>query len=507
MILAAIYEPVFSQHSHGFRAGRSCHTALEEIRNTWTGVKWLIEVDVRGFFDNIDHDILLGLLARRIDDPVFIGLIGTMLKAGCMDDWKFERTYSGTPQGGVISPLLANIYLHELDLFMEEMQAGFDKGGKRRANPAYVARSNQIAVLRKKIDAIRAGGADEAEVRACLARIEAIKEDRRKLPSVDNMDPDFRRLRYCRYADDFLVGVIGSKADAVRIMADVQHFLAERLNLAVSPEKTGVRDASKGSPFLGFHVCAFTLRSAGTMAGRPKVGGGTRRVLRRPTRGNIKLWVPRDRVYAFCRRKKLGNLDKRNGRARPQFLDSSVAEIIIAYNSEFCGFANYYAIADGVKSSLDKLELVVLRSLLATVASRRRTSRRQALKYLKMGSDYGVTTVVRGEPRVHRMWKLKHLVVKTWDNPIVDTMTIGSRIAQSPNDLVTRLIAEECEACGDTEGPFEMHHPHRLKDKRRDQLTSWKQSARRRRTIVLCRKCHVAHHGGRMPGRMESRVH
>jgi RNA-directed DNA polymerase len=303
MILAAIYEPVFSQHSHGFRAGRSCHTALEEIRKTWTGAKWLIEVDVRGFFDNIDHDILLGLLARRIDDPVFIDLIGTMLKAGCMDEWKFERTYSGTPQGGVISPLLANIYLHELDLFMEEMRAGFDKGVKRRANPAYVAQTQQIAALRKEIDAIRADGADEAEVRACLARIEAINRERRKISSVDPMDPNFRRLRYCRYADDFLVGVIGNKADAVQIMADIQRFLADRLNLAVSPEKTGVRDASRGSPFLGFHVCAFTLRSPGTMAGRQKVGGGMRRILRRPTRGNIKLWVPRDRVYAFCRRK------------------------------------------------------------------------------------------------------------------------------------------------------------------------------------------------------------
>lgn len=507
MILAAIYEPVFSKHSHGFRAGRSCHTALEEIRKTWTGAKWLIEVDVRGFFDNIDHDVLLGLLARRIDDPVFIDLIGTMLKAGCMDEWKFERTYSGTPQGGVISPLLANIYLHELDLFMEEMRAGFDKGVKRRANPAYVAQTQQIAALRKKIDAIRADGADEAEARACLARIEAINRERRKIPSVDPMDPNFRRLRYCRYADDFLVGVIGSKAEAVRIMADIQHFLADRLNLAVSPEKTRVRDASRGSPFLGFHVCAFTLRSPGSMAGRQKVGGGMRRILRRPTRGNIKLWVPRNRVYAFCRRKKLGNLDMRNGRVRPQLMESSVAEIIVAYNSEFRGFANYYAIADGVKASLDKLELVMLRSLLATVACRKGWTRRRAEEYLRMGSDHGVTTVVRGEPRVHRVWKLKHLIVKTWDNPIVDTITIGSRLAQSPNDLVNRLSAEECEACGDTDGPFEMHHPHRLKDKRRGPLTPWVQSARRRRTIVLCHKCHVAHHGGRMPDRMESRVH
>lgn len=507
MILAAIYEPVFSKHSHGFRAGHSCHTALEEIRSTWTGVKWLIEVDVRGFFDNIDHDILLGLLARRIDDPRFIDLIGTMLKAGCIDDWKFERTYSGTPQGGVISPLLANIYLHELDQFMAEMRTGFDKGVKRRANLAYVSRSNKIAVLRKKIDAIRAKGADEATVRTLRERINALNQERRSYPSVDPMDPNFRRLRYCRYADDFLVGVIGSKADAVQIMADIQKFLADRLNLAVSPEKTGVRDAAKGSPFLGFHVCAFTLRSAGTMAGRPKAGGGTRRVLRRPTQGNIKLWVPMERVYAFCRRKKLGNLDKRIGWGRPQFLDSSIAEIIVAYSSEFRGFANYYAIADGVKASLDKLELVMLRSLLSTIAERRRTSRRRVMKALKMGADYGVTTMVRGEPRVQKVWKLKHLIVKTWDNPIVDTMTVGSRIAQSPNDLVTRLSAEECEACGDTNGPFEMHHPNRMKDKRRDKLTPWKQSARRRRTIALCRQCHVAHHGGRIPGRMESRVH
>jgi len=197
----------------------------------------------------------------------------------------------------------------------------------------------------------------------------------------------------------------------------------------------------------------------------------------------------------------------KNGRVRPQLMESSVAEIIVAYNSEFRGFANYYAIADGVKASLDKLELVMLRSLFATVACRRRSTRRQAEEYLKMGSDHGVTTLVRGEPRVHKVWKLKHLIVQAWGNPVIDAITVGSRIAQSANDLVTRLSAEECEACGDTDGPFEMHHPHRLKDKRDDQLTPWVQSARRRRTIVLCRKCHVAHHGGRMPSGMESRVH
>ncbi|WP_231565382.1 reverse transcriptase domain-containing protein [Sphingomonas sp. Ant H11] len=144
IVLAQIYDPVFSRHSHGFRTGRSCHTALEEIRNTWTGMKWLIEVDVRGFFDNIDHDILLRLLSKRIDDPRFIGLIEKMLKAGVMDDWTFERTYSGTPQGGVISPLLANIYLHELDEFMEEMRVASIREKRAGQIPpirVYLARS------------------------------------------------------------------------------------------------------------------------------------------------------------------------------------------------------------------------------------------------------------------------------------------------------------------------------------------------------------------------------
>jgi group II intron reverse transcriptase/maturase len=505
-ILAAIYEPVFSQRSHGFRPGRSCHTALEEIRNTWTGVKWLIEVDVRGFFDNIDHDILLRLLARRIDDHRFVGLIEQMLKAGCLDDWVYERTYSGTPQGGVVSPILANIYLHELDSFMAEVKAGFDRGATRRAHPGYAALTRRVLRLRREIDDLRARGADETEVRACLKRIKAVDKDRRTIPSVDPMDPDFRRLCYCRYADDFLIGIIGSKAEAQQAMATVQGFLSARLNLAVSPEKSGIKAASKGARFLGYHVCAFTLRSAGSMARRVRGDGRSLRVRRRPTRGGIKLWVPRERVYAFCRRKEYGNLDLCDGRSRPQFLDSSDAEIVLAFNSELRGVANYYAIADGVKSSLGRLELVVFRSVMATVASRHRKSASWAKKHLRLGSDYGVTCMVRGKPRVLTLWKLKHLELAPWYRAAVDNITVGSRLAQSRNDLITRLNARRCEACGDTDGPFEMHHVRALKDKQAEPFAVWKKSARQRKTTVLCRRCHIAIHAGRRASRAESRV-
>jgi len=507
ILLEAIFEPVFRPQSHGFRSGRSCHTALDEIRDTWTGMKWLIEVDIRGFFDAIHHTVLLKLLEKRIDDKRFLDVVKGMLDAGYLEDWVFGRTYSGTPQGGVVSPILANIYLHELDEFMETMRTEFDHGKKRSAYPPYSRLEWRIRRLRRKIDRLRANGADEAEVRPVLAEIKACQKERRKFPSVDPMDPGFRRLRYCRYADDFLIGIIGSKAEARQVLAVVERFLDASLHLAVSPEKTGIVAASKGARFLGYHVCAFTLRSPGTMVRRDRGNGRPPlRSRRRPTQGNIKLWVPRERVYEFCRAKRYGDLDLQNGWSRPQFLDSSDVEILLSFNSEFRGFANYYAIADGVKSSLDLLELVTFRSLLATLASRHRKSASWAKEYLKQGSDYGVTFMVRGEPRVVKLWRLKHLKVEPWRRAAVDSMTVGSRLAQSPNDLVARLNARECEACGDTTGSFEMHHVRRLKDMVDSPFTAWKRSSRQRKTMVLCHRCHVALHAGRTFSGTESRV-
>lgn len=506
-MLEAIYEPVFLYQSHGFRPGKSCHTALEAIRNTWTGCKWLIEVDVQGFFDNIDHGILLKLLERRIDDRKFVGLIEDMLKAGYLDDWVFERTYSGTPQGGIVSPLLANIYLHELDEFMDEMRASFDQGTRRTPHLHYLALNARIRRLRRKIDALRVEGADEAEIRDCLKRIKGIMQERRSIPAGDPMDPTFRRLRYCRYADDFLIGVIGSKAEARDVMAAVQTFLAERLNLAVSPEKSGVHAASRGASFLGFHVCTWTLPWSGPMAQRMARGGKTQRVRCRPSSDIVRLRVPREKVTAFCRRKGYGVLATQDGRHRPQFLDSSDVEIVMAFNSEFRGFADYYAIANGAKPSLGLLELVVFRSLVKTLAMRHRTKAWRVKSELKMGSDYGISYVVRGKPRTLKLWRLKHLKRAAWPSRAVDTITVGSRLAMSGNDVVARLNAGACEACGTTDGPFEVHHVRHLKDMQASPMTQRKRSARLRKTSVLCQPCHVALHTGRQSVRAESRVH
>ena len=128
MILEAIYEGQFQDCSHGFRPKRSCHTALNKIQKTFTGTKWFIEGDIKGFFDNINHEILIGILAERISDERFLRLIRKFLNAGYLEDWTFHNTFSGTPQGGIVSPILANIYLDRLDKFVMEYIKRFDVG-------------------------------------------------------------------------------------------------------------------------------------------------------------------------------------------------------------------------------------------------------------------------------------------------------------------------------------------------------------------------------------------
>jgi group II intron reverse transcriptase/maturase len=228
LILEAHYEPRFSPHSHGFRPHRGCHTALQEVKR-WTGTKWWIEGDIKGCFDNIDHEVLLSILAETIHDNRFLRLIRHMLQAGYMEKWVYNRTQSGTPQGGVCSPILANVYLDKLDRFVvQELTPAFTRGTARRDNKEYASITRRIRRARANQD------------RATVLRL---AQTRRSLPSHDPNDPVFRRLRYVRYADDWLLGFIGPKAEAEKIKRQLGAFLHEQLKLELSQEKTLVTHA------------------------------------------------------------------------------------------------------------------------------------------------------------------------------------------------------------------------------------------------------------------------
>lgn len=268
MILEAIYERYFEYSSHGFRPNKSCHTALTNIQNSFTGTNWFIEGDIKGFFDNINHEVLINNLKERIDDERFIRLIRKFLNGGYLEDWKFHKTYSGTPQGGIISPILANIYLDKFDKYMSEYAQSFKKGGSRRRSSDAIKLSCRKYRLCKKLKEEK----DETVRKQLIDEIEEINRKRKRIPASDPMDDSIRSMKYVRYADDFLIGIIGSKEDSKTVKEDIKNYLENSLKLELSDEKTLITNAKKPAKFLGYDI--FIRKSNATK--RNKSGTPTR---------------------------------------------------------------------------------------------------------------------------------------------------------------------------------------------------------------------------------------
>lgn len=495
IVLEYIYEPVFSTHSHGFRQGRSCHTALTEIRNTWHGVKWLIEVDIVGYYDNIDHDILLNLLRRRIDDERLISLIGRMLKAGYLDNWTFHQTFSGAPQGGVISPILANIYLHEFDEFMHEMTAKFDKGKTRQRHPLYREIQQKIQTLRSSIKRRRARN-EEDEVPGLIAQIKELERRRRQTPSMDAFDPDYRRLRYCRYADDFVIGVTGSKADARNILSVINTFLHNRLKLRVSEEKSGISKATEGGAFLGY-----TLKTFGDGRAKRMVRCG-RAVTMRIAGDRMQLHVPEERLARFAERQKLGKFYTNRGHARGELTNNSDIGILSGYNALMRGIAEYYKLGTIWKRQVNRLHHLWWWSLMKTLAQKHKCSVSKTVQKLRRGNDIGLWYEGRHGRRFMKMVRLKDIR----PNPVSGHFDHYPQTASyfcSRTDTMDRLRAQVCEFCGSDDAPMEVHHSRRLSDMQGTTLWTYLKAARMRKRVVLCRECHIAHHSGRLQERRD----
>ncbi|WP_337050131.1 reverse transcriptase domain-containing protein [Serratia fonticola] len=490
LILERIYEPVFSSKSYGVRRGYSCHDALLDIKHHWTGVKWLIDIDVVSFFDNIDHRVLLALLARKIDDKRFLKLIEDMLKAGYMEDWKFNATYSGTPQGGVVSPILANIYLHELDQYLIQKKSQFDKGERRAENPRYRRLTQRIYQRRCRAEKLLSEGR-EGEAEEILNSVRCLEEERSVMPSKDGMDPNYKRLMFCRYADDFLIGVIGSKDEAKEIMREVTAFLSENLHLEASMEKSKINKATEGTIFLGYTVKAIM----DSRIRRTKLG---RRVVRsRDPAGRIHLLVPSERLVRFNQRNGYGDLGRLKAIHRRYLVDSSQLEIVLAYNAEMRGLANYYRLAYCVKFSLRKLWFLWETSLLKTLSFKLRLSVNKLAQRLRTRDGLVVRVRVNGKERVVAVFDLKQLDRLPNLGNRVDMLAVPW-FTRGRSDVMDRLFAQQCEYCGATGVPCEIHHSRKLADMKDTPL--WKQvaAARRLKRIVLCQSCHQALHAGRL---------
>lgn len=488
IILERIYEPIFSGNSHGFRPGRSCHTALEQIRQHWTGIKWFIEFDIEGFFSNMDHEIMVKLLEKKIDDRRFIKLIKSMLKAGYLEDWTYHPTYSGTPQGGITSAILSNVYLHELDTFAKKLERTFTKGKGRRANPEYTSLARQKRDIRREID--QTGKRPEL-----IKRLKELDRASKKLPPKDFYDESYRRLRYCRYADDLILGIIGTKDEARKIMEDIKSFLAAELNLRTANDKTGITSGREGVQFLSYYIPMYSTDKIV----RGKVKG--RYMKRRTVSNRVALRVPEGKAQEFCQRYGYGNWQTQRPVHRPQLYQSSDVEVISTYNAELRGLANYYCLAGDVKAKLGKLEYMSNYSLFHTLAAIHKTKKPRILGKLKRGNEYVCRYEVKGEHREIKVFRLKHMDKrpKAWN---VDEMPNTLCLTSPRSELVKRLNYGICEYCGRTDQSLESHHVRKVRAlRKRPNLKIWEEImvARNRKTLVICSECHDLLHAGKLP--------
>ncbi len=439
------------------------------------------------------------IILERIYEPTFEdsshGFRQAMLDAGYLEDWQYHATYSGVPQGSIVSPILANVFLHELDLFMKTMKDQYTKGKKRRINPAYKRHTKHIARLRRKGDILRKEGRTEEfqEIKREIRKVDAI---RKRLSSVDPFDQKYKRLYFCRYADDFIIGVIGSHADAETIQHNVRNFIEETLKLTIAEEKSHIRHSKEGTTFVGYEIKTYSGNRI------VKAKHGTRHTTHKSVSERIQLHIPKDKLQKFCQTKGYGDYVTTKAIHRKELTQQSDAEIITVFNGELRGLMNYYALAFNVKTHMHKLHYIWERSLLKTLANKHKTSMNKIIKRLKTEEGLILTVQEEKKTRVVRVFRPKDLKPAASDDAKVDSPPNMLTLTLSRSELIKRLNANKCEYCETTVGPFEVHHIRKMKDVAEGkQLWQQMMAARNRKTLVLCLNCHQLLHAGKLPDR------
>jgi group II intron reverse transcriptase/maturase len=484
MILEAYYEPRFRSSSHGFRPERGCHTALTDVTHHFQSSSWFVEGDIKGCFDNIDHQILMDILARDIKDGRVLNLIHMSLEAGILEDWTYHKTYSGTPQGGVLSPLLANVYLHELDTFIEDtLIPHYTRGRKRKKNREYGRLEREM---------------NRAQARNDLQTVHHLQQERRACPSVDTYDPNYRRLSFVRYADDFLLGFIGPKTEAEAIKEAIGAFLRDRLHLTMSEEKTLITHArSEQARFLNYAISIYHADDKVTKR-------ATTGIRVRSINGGVRLGIPKGLIH------KKAAAYQQHGKvmSEKRLTEWSDAYIIDTYQQRFRGLAEYYKLA------VDRCDLCLVKhvmevALVKTLAQKLRISVSKVYRKYRTTCRVGDQEYASLQVRVPTK---KGERIFTWGAIPLKTITPGTVTLEDKmpmdiwkrvrSDLIRRLQAETCELCGSQED-CEVHHVHKLADvknrwagRREKPIWVQKMMTLRRKTLVLCHKCHLSiHHG------------
>lgn len=484
MILEAIYEPVFDDHSHGFRPNRSCHTTLRQISSDFTGVVWFIEGDITGCFDNIDHEILIGILAGKIKDSKFLNIIRQFLKAGYVENWKYNQTYSGTPQGGIVSPILANIYLNELDQKFNEIKRRFDESrtSRHEKTPKYREIDNEMKKISYWID-----HTDDEEKRREL--VKQFKKLKREIHTIPCHPQTHKKFTFVRYADDWLAGVCGTKEECTALKAEIADFLSRELKLTLSEEKTLITHSSEKVRFIGYNIC---VRRSQEIKGYKMKNGKWRKS--RSLHLKVALTIPHsEKIEKFLFAKKA--IIQTNGGAlkfkpvhRTALLNLSDSEIVEHYNAEMRGMLNYYNLAVDYHT-LDYFCYLMEYSCLKTIANKHKTSIRKIIRLYKDGNTWSVPYETKEGTKRVRPVKIADCKRGEATDVVFKRTNYNWKTT-----IRQRLNAGVCELCGKKH--TDLLEVHVIRNLTELGNSDWEQAmkAKRRKTLVVCPDCHKKIH-------------
>jgi hypothetical protein len=433
-----------------------------------------------GSFDRVDHSIVLKILREKIHDNRFLRLIDHLLQAGYLEDWRFNRTLSGVPQGGVVSPILSNLVLDRLDKYVEHtLIPAYTRGDRRKTNPPYVALTKAAWKARK------VGDSETAR---------QFSQQAQRIPSRDPNDPNFRRLWYTRYADDTLLGFVGPKAEAQEIKRQLAQFLKEELGLELNEAKTLITQArDEAAHFLGYEIHSLHADDKHDQRGQRCINGA------------IGLRVPREVIHAqslkYLRQGKPIHLTQR--------VNDEAYSIVAQYQAEYVGIVQYYRLAYNLHQ-LGRLKRAMEVSLVKTLAKKFKTTctkiyRRYRGYHQTPDGIYKVlkVRVDRGPTKAPLEARFGGVSLR-WNKWVTISDTVEP-IWSKRSEVVERLLAQECELCGATDG-IEVHHIRKLADLERPRRQSdppkWvkRMATRRRKTLIVCQKCHHQIQYGRYDG-------
>jgi group II intron reverse transcriptase/maturase len=504
--LEPIGESIFQDTSMGFRPKRGCHNALKQVKSRWQNVTWIINIDISKYFDTINHNTLIEIMERHCDQAT-IELIRKLLKAGYVDISNLsnmvERNANGTPQGSLISPILANFYLNELDVFIHEhLLPKWNFGESRKHVSGYQMRkyltAEQISTL---------SGIDE-QISGTVEQIRALKHRtwiNEGNPSRDPKDPNFFRLYYIRYADDFLIGLSGPKAVAEEIKSTVLEFLEQKLKLKVNESKTSINHSGdRGIKFLGYFLRYLPNKLTLDVA---KAEQG----IKQPKSiaiNSVQLRIPVFSLLArFAERgltKKRYKSDSYRATSARHLTGLEDHLIVNCFSSIIRGVMEYYRPANQY-SDLWAVVAILRKSCALTLADKHKL-KTAAKAYKKFGSKLKITNNINPKMSTELYYpaELKSTnnfnLGKAWVNqsllendPIKGSYksnTKTSNICQSPGCMETTNLEE--------------HHINELKSlkKKGKGLNPYLKSliAKKRDTVTLCREHHMKLHASKKTG-------